>query len=249
MTTRKKLAILALSLATAGLLFAQSRPTKLYSILIKSINALDTAFEIDLITGQTTNPITVKNPAGTAVYSITRLGAVSFSGAVTPTGGIVQPTATASCRHYGGTGAPATATTGTDTAGINGTVFVTELFVPTNCTVTGISYLIGSVGGTDKAIALLFNSAGAVLATSAVAGTTVGTTATMQHLDFITPYAAIGPGLYFVGVQYNGNTAKIRTGVFGDKATTSAAQTFGTPASITAPTTFTTALGPIVMTY
>jgi hypothetical protein len=146
-------------------------------------------------------------------------------------------------------GAPATATTGTDTAGINGTVWVCAINIPCNMTITGLSFLIGSVGGTDKAIAMLFDSAGNLLANSAVAGVTVGTAANMQRLPFTTPYSANGPGQYFVGIQYNGATAKIRTQAFGDHPTASIAQTFGTPVAITPPTTFTASYAPYCMTY
>ena len=146
---------------------------------------------------------------------------------------------------------PAATTSGTDTFGVvDNSMFVTAITLPCNMTITGISYLIGSVGGTDKAIAVLFDSAGNPLAWSAIAGTTVGTTATMQHLAFITPYVASGPGLYFVGIQLNGATAKIRTQVFGDHpAAVFPTLTFGAPAAIVPPTTFTASKGPICMTY
>lgn len=145
-------------------------------------------------------------------------------------------------------GLPGLTTTGTDTAGVAGQLFVGELRIHQNTLITGLSFLIGSVGGTDKAIVQFFDVNGVVLATSALAGTTVGTAATMQRIAFITAYKA-APGLYYVGVQYNGTTAKIRTQVFGDHNVGTVAQTFGTPATITPPTSFTTAQGPLVMTY
>lgn len=149
---------------------------------------------------------------------------------------------------YAGEVVPATLTGGTDTAGIAGQVWIGELRVGRNALLTGLSYLIGSVGGTDKAIAFLFNSAGVVVATSALAGTTVGTAATFQRLAFIAAYQA-APGLYYVGIQYNGTTAKLRTQAAGDHNTGVASQTFGTPVAITPPSTFTAANAPIVMTY
>lgn len=146
-------------------------------------------------------------------------------------------------------GAPATTTTGTDTTGIANQIWAGELRVFANTLITGISYLIGSVGGTDKAIAILFDASGNVLANSAVAGTTVGTTATMQRLALVTAFQA-PPGLYYVGIQTNGTTAKIRTQAFGDhNAGVVTGQTFGTPAAITPPSTFTASSGPIAMTY
>ena len=98
-------------------------------------------------------------------------------------------------------------------------------------------------------IVFLFDSSGNVLATSAVAGVTVGTLATFQRVPFITPFPA-GPGLYYVGVQTNGTTAHIRTQAAGDHNTgTDTTQTFGTPVKTTPPTSFTAANGPIAMTY
>ncbi len=143
-----------------------------------------------------------------------------------------------STRHYGGTGAAATSTTGTDTAGVAGRVWLTEVFIPAGMTITGIAYLIGTVGGTDKTIVSLYDNLGKLVATSAVAGVTTGTLATYQSIPFIAPQTIIGPGLYFIGVQTNGTTATIRTAPFGAKAT-------GT----SVPTTFTANVGPLVMTY
>src|ERR1017187_3587650 len=71
---------------------------------------------------------------------------------------------------YAGEWVPQTTTAGTDTAGVATQVWVTELKMGGNTLITGISYLIGSVGGTDKAIAILYDSNGNVLANSALAG-------------------------------------------------------------------------------
>lgn len=150
---------------------------------------------------------------------------------------------------YTGGVAPLAATSGTDTTPANGKVFISAIQVPHNMTITGISYLIGSVGGTDKAIAILFDSSGAVVANSAVAGVTVGTAATFQRLPFTTAYATKGPGLYFVGIVMNGTTARLRTHAAGDHPTDSVSQTFGTPVAITPPTTFTADEGPIAVLY
>ena len=170
-------------------------------------------------------------------------------GSLDATLGLTDVGAAALAYHYAYT-IPAAATSGTDSAGVDGQVFTSAIDIPANCTLTGLSYLIGSVGGTDKAIAMLFDSAGTLLANSATAGVTVGSAATMQRLPFTAPVAIEGPGRYFVGIQYNGNTAKIRTQVWGDHPTAIDAQTFGVPANLGAvPTTFTTAYGPTVMTY
>lgn len=145
---------------------------------------------------------------------------------------------------------PLTNGAGTNTTPTAELVYVSSIHIPCNCTLTGLSYLIGGTGGTDKAIAMLFDCAGLLLANSATAGVTVGTQSTFQRLPFTAPVAVTGPGMYFVGIQYNGNTARIRTQIFGDHRTAVFAQTFGSPVAMTSvPTTFTTAYGPIVMTY
>ena len=145
-------------------------------------------------------------------------------------------------------GIPISTTTGTDTSGVNGTVWINSINIPRETNITGISFLIGATGVTDKVIVMLFNSAGTLLANSAVAGTQISTAATMQHVPFTAAYGA-APGKYFVGVQTNGNTSTIRTQVFGDHPTASISQTFGTPVDIAAPTTFTTNYGPYCMLY
>lgn len=110
-----------------------------------------------------------------------------------------------------GTWQPIAATSGTDTACADVTLFYASIFVPGDCVVSGIKYLIGSVGGTDKVVASLHDSAGTLLATSALAGTTVGTAANSQSLSFTVPETITGPDYYFIGLTFNGTTAKFRS--------------------------------------
>jgi hypothetical protein len=149
---------------------------------------------------------------------------------------------------------PVAATSGTDTTPANGTQFVTSLFLPVGKLLTGVSYLIGSVGGTDKVYAVLYDAAGAALANSSLAsgGATVGTAATQQALAFTATYQAIGGRMYYVGVSINGITARLRTvpahtqgGLFAN----SVAQTHGTVAAIAPMTTFTADKAPVVFVY
>lgn len=151
--------------------------------------------------------------------------------------------------------APNSATTsGTDTFFASGTAFVGSVEVPSTFLATGIQYLVGSVGGTDKVIAILYDSAGNPLAnsTTASSGTTAGTAAQIQQLAFTSPINVAGPGRYYLLVQANGGTAKLRTipahlqsGVLG--ATVS--QTHGTIAQIAVPTTFTADQAPYAALY
>jgi hypothetical protein len=129
------------------------------------------------------------------------------------------------------------------------TMYCTELDMPFSKLVTGLADLLGSVGGTDKHIVALYDSTGNLLANSATAGTTAGTASTYEHISFTAPYYVVGPAVYYGCLQTNGTTATVRMLVTStqDGYTTKGftGQTFGTvPATITVPTTFTTAVGP-----
>ena len=182
--------------------------------------------------------------AGESIAGLTTT-TLTATGAITATGGIVGTLMGAAFNLR-----PAAATTGTDTAFADGTQFVAALRVDHNITVTNLNYLIGSVGGTDKVYGVLYDSTGAVVIASSVSGggATVGTAANVQTLAVTTP-TAIVRGLYYIGISANGATAKIRTvpahcqgGLWGN----SVAQTHGTVAAITPPTTFTADKAPYV---
>lgn len=174
-------------------------------------------------------------------------GALTTVGAQTISGGL-----SGGVPYNVSTWQPIAATSGTDTACSNGTAYVGSVFVPMNCTVTGIQYLIGSVGGTDKVVASLHTAAGVPVANSATAGATVGTAANIQQVAFTATYAAKGPAFYFVALTFNGTTAKFRSipafcgaGTVGNGVT----QTFGTVASFTSPSTLTADKAPVASLY
>ena len=123
--------------------------------------------------------------------------------------------------------------------------------------ITGLNVLVGSTGGTDTWCVGMYNSAGVLVANSALAGATAGTAGTWQQFAFVTAYAA-PPGVYLVAVQSNGTTAKPACFNWPAPAITSSAPvltgsqtgTFGTLASIgTISTTYTSNLGPVVVPY
>lgn len=196
------------------------------------------------ITAGTVTTLTNTTLTGaTATFSAT----LGVTGATTLTGGV------AGGKPWNiNTWQAVAATSGTDTACTNGTAYVGSIYVPMNCTVTGIQYLIGSVGGTDKVIASLHDSTGALLANSSQSGLTVGTSANLQQVALTATYAAVGPAYYFIALTFNGTTAKFRTvpahtqnGLLSGSVT----QTFGTSASFTAPTTFTADKAPVASLY
>ncbi len=167
------------------------------------------------------------------------------------TEGVTLPSA--STHIWAAGGSVVLATSGTDVACSDGDRYWVELMIPYNVTLTGISYLIGSVGGTDSVVAQLFSSAGVEVATSRTVGgaaVVVGTTANFQSVPFTTPYKAKA-GLYYVALQFNGTTAKFRTyPIPGSKFITgTAVGTWQTKADITPGTTFTADKGPIIITY
>lgn len=151
---------------------------------------------------------------------------------------------------------PVAATSGTDIAFAEKQLFTGSVFLPFKKTITGIAYLLGAEGGTNKVIAALFDSAGNKVANSSetTEGTVAGTKETIQKLAFTSTYEA-EPGLYYVGITGNGTTAKLRTipaqtasdNTFADKI--EIATKNSVPASITVPTTFTAAEAPVAMIY
>jgi hypothetical protein len=134
--------------------------------------------------------------------------------------------------------------------GVNGTRWYTSVVIGSPTVINGISYLVGSTGGTDKAIVEVHNSAGVLVATSDTSGTTVGTAGTFQQIPLTAAYTAQA-GTYFLTVQTNGNTAYIGTynSPTSPLLTGNATGTFGTGASITPPTTYTAAKGPVALIY
>jgi len=211
-----------------------------------------------------TGALTIGNAAGTTAIAssdwaigatgiMTGMGAATFDGLVTATAGLSFATGSTVFWAKGGT--PVAVATGTDTAPSAGARYWVEIELPHNATITGLSYLVGSVGGTDSVMVNLFNSAGTLAATSkktgAAHGNIVGTAAEIQSVAFSAPYAAVA-GKYFASVQFNGTTARFRTYLVpGSKYVAStAAGTYDTAvASITPGTTWTVSQGPIIATY
>ena len=141
---------------------------------------------------------------------------------------------------------------GTSSVHVAGTLNVSEIFVPHWNVWKGLAVLNGTVVGTDNMLVALYNSTGQLVANSAVAGTLSAGASTFQNRDFLTP-VLLAPGRYFCGVQSNGTTATSNKFVAANGVnvlTASSTGTFGTvPATITVPTTFTTAVGCVTQLY
>lgn len=179
-------------------------------------------------------------------------GSLQIGGAATLTGGVAAAggfTASPRCIHTGGVTATQT-TDGNNSTPVVTETYLAEVFIPANMSITGIAIFNGSAVGTDKLIVALYDSTGAVVANSALAGTTAVGTDAFQKIDFTAPYSAKGPATYYVGLQVNGTTYRFNShilGTFGAGKKTS--EVFGTLTTITPPTTFITALGPIASLY
>lgn len=143
-------------------------------------------------------------------------------------------------------------------------LWVTDLWVPVNRFITKVGVLQGGTAGTDKILVTVYDSQGVLLASSALAGLALNSSAnTFLELSIalngagaaVTGVQLYGPGQYYIGVQGNGTAAgaiqTIKTATYIDVCTGAvAAGAFGTiPATIAVPTSFNADTGPIVYVY
>lgn len=157
--------------------------------------------------------------------------------------------ATTSCRLIHSGGAPNTSATAanTDQTPVATEVYIAEVLVQMPCTATGVAVYNGSaVSGNGKVG--LASATGAVLATSA--STAMSGTTVYQRIPF-TATVALTPGTYYILAFYDNNVQRATAwtaGSFG--AAKQTGQTYATGfTTITPPTTFTTALGPVASLY
>lgn len=188
----------------------------------------------------------------TGVVTITP--ATTVTGALTPTGGVVAAggfSIAPNLIHTGGIPADVS-TFGSELTIVNTELYVAQVFIPANCTVTGVSFMTGAT--TDgNAKVMLFDSTGARVAISASTDISGFTADTYNRVAFTGTYAAKGPATYYIGIICDTNTNIINTHTFGDfragKITGLVYATEAGYATITPPTTFTTALGPVASLY
>lgn len=223
---------------------AGDRDRKLAASWFQPMHAKLTALSASVISGVAIDNSAIggTTPAAGTFTSLTSTGAYTPTGGVAAAGGFAAPTV-----YPSGGMAPPTATTGTDTTPVVTESYIAEIFIPANCTLTGIAILNGSAVAGNMKLSLV-SSAGAQLATTA--STAQSGTAAYQKVPFTGTYAAKGPGKYFVHAQFNNTGARFRShavGVFG--ASKKTGEVYGTFTTITPPTTFTADLGPIASTY
>lgn len=144
---------------------------------------------------------------------------------------------------------PAIATTsGTDATPVITEVYIAEVYVPCTMTVTGVAVFNGSVASGNIKVGLA-DGAGAVVATSA--STAMSGTDAYQRVPFTAAAKVVGPGTYYVLLFIDNTTARYNTHTVGNfGAGKQTGQVYATGfTTITPPTTFTTALGPIASLY
>lgn len=216
--------------------------------MLLGVTGADPAFGNNpVITGGTINGAAIGGTV-TAAGAFTTLAS---SGAYTPTGGVAaaggfsaSPRNVATCGGGGRNAAGAL----TDQTPVSTEVYIAEVFVPANMTVTGVAVFNGTAVSGNMKVGLA-NSAGAVVATSA--STAASGTDAYQRVPFTGTYAAVGPATYYVLTFYDNNTQRANALKMGNcGAAKQTGQVFATGfTTITPPTTFTADLGPAAALY
>ena len=198
-----------------------------------------------------------------ATFAITP--AISLTGIATPVGGVANAGGTTKVVAYPGSvhtgGVPATATAeGDDATPVNTEIYYSEIFVPCNMTVTGISHFNGSNVGTDARHSALLDIDGALVTGSATGADATSGADTYEKQAFTGgAITIVGPATYFVATIYAASTGRYNahgtattalgfsTNMIAGKIT---GQTYGAiPASNSLTYTYTTDLGPIASLY
>lgn len=177
-------------------------------------------------------------------------GALTVAGALTPTGGVAAASGySVSPRNIHTGGNPPQATTDfTDYTVVTTETIRSEIFVPANVSSTGVALFNGSAVAGNVTVYLIDSTGAQVQATASTAAS--GTDAYQRIAWTGGPVTIKGPATYWIAVQGNNTGMKINThtvGNFGaDKQTSTV---YGTLTVAAAPTTFTTALGPVASLY
>lgn len=156
-------------------------------------------------------------------------------------------------RNWHTGGAPANiSTAGTNLSIVVTELYVAEVFVPANATITGVAAFWGDATEGNAKV-MLFDSSGNRLAISASTDVSGHTVDAYTRVPFSATYAAKGPATYYVGIIADTNTHRINTHVIGQfgagRITGLVYATETGYAAITVPTTFTTGYGPIASLY
>lgn len=160
---------------------------------------------------------------------------------------------TASPRNvHTGTNPATAAADGTNLDAVVTELYVAEVFIPCNMTLTGVAPFWGANTNGNAKVAL-FNSLGTRVALSASTDVSGHTADSYTRIPFSAAYDAVGPATYYVGIICDDANHDLNTHVVGNfGAGKIGSLVYATEAgyvSITVPTTFTTGLGPIASLY
>jgi hypothetical protein len=148
--------------------------------------------------------------------------------------------------------------TSTTVAASSTSTYTSQVHVDRSFYATGESLLKGlTVNASAKKIYALYDAGGNLIANTATAGTATATTASIfQDIAWTAKRIVVGPADYFIVLQGDAgatDTVNMFTTAAGPAIGATVdlgATTFGTiPSTITAPTTFTTAVGPVGCVY
>jgi len=144
---------------------------------------------------------------------------------------------------------------GTSTTTTNTSMYCSEMYLPTNKLLTGLRALNGTAVGNGTRLVALYDASGILLANSATAGATTANASNYQAYAFTANYYAVGPATYFGCSQASNSSDSLNLVVTADGnagllTQIYTGQTFGTiPATVTAPSAYTTAQGPYFAFY
>ena len=145
---------------------------------------------------------------------------------------------------------PLVSTDGTNATPVITEVYISEIYIPANMTLTGLANFNGSVASGNIKVGLA-DSTGAIVATSA--STAMSGTDGYQRVAFTSTYAAKGPATYYALLFVDNTTARVNCHTLGNfgagKQTGQTYATGFTTIAASIPTTFTTALGPMMSAY
>lgn len=197
-----------------------------------------------VVLGATKNIATITSASITTLTAPNFAGPEAHAGIITPAGGIAAAGGfSVSPRSiWIGETAPQVSTDFNNSTPSTTETYVSEIFIPCNMTVTGVA-LFNGTDVTGNVTVGLATSAGAPITAAKSASTAGSGTDAIQLIPFAAQYAALGPAIYYIQVQYSSATARYNTHVLGKHGVlVQTAQTYGTLTSFTAPTTFVTAV-------
>lgn len=167
------------------------------------------------------------------------------NGQTFPNGFLASPRTVHTC----GIGGNAASSAFTNQTPVATEVYIAEVFVPAGMTITGVSVFNGTVASGNMKVGLA-DLNGVVVATSA--STAASGTSAYQNVPFAATYQATGGATYYVLTFYDNATQRTNAHTVAAHcgAAKQTGQTYATGfTTITPPTTFTTALGPVAGLY